>query len=786
MSHQKIVEANQVLYKSPYGEGNVTVKHALSGGINIEDVDSINVASIKSKGGVEAMTLTDDTVEFKLPFGLDMNDVNMTEVDIDSGTIDGATIGASSASTAKFTTLETTSTSVIGDHMQFKTAKELRFGTAGGGSSCKIEGDNVTMQVSATNFNLQGTTATSLRGGTVTVDAAGTLNLQASDAENYLVCNHSTEKVEIIKEATAKSHMNFETAKELRFGTASGGSACKIQGDNSTMQVSAPTFNLQGTTATSLRGGTITVDAATDLNLKASDNEAYITCSHSNARVEIKKPLDVQFNTSFNNKGITGLNALIPDQPNMTGDVADADELLISDGGTCKRVDFSVLRDAVYNDVSGAVTIADGGSASITIASNSVSAAMLNDGCISGQSALGSASLHQTQDEFLLSDNGLLKKVTFSNLEDSIFGNVSGDITIAAGGAATIGNDAVESDMLNNNCISGQGALGSASMAQADLLLIDDGPGTLKKVTFSNFEDSIFGNVSGNATVAAGGALTIASNCVTAGMLNDGCISGQSALGSASLHQTQDELLISDNGLLKKVTFSNLEDSIFGNVSGDITIAAGGAATIGNDAVESDMLNNNCISGQGALGSASMAQADLLLIDDGPGTLKKVTFSNFEDSIFGNVSGDATLAAGGAISVKSAVTTFSKKSVVTTDSTGNRTITGAEMIGGYFHMAGASGGSTPTLTTDTAANIVAAMNNPVVGSSFELHIQNTATGGGQKIVVAVGTGVTAENLSGSSADIPENFSRNYLVIATNVSGGSEAVTFRQLGKRDMR
>ena len=62
MSHQKIVEANQVLYKSPYGEGNVTMKHALSGGIDIEDVDSIKVASIKSKGGVEAMTLTDDTV----------------------------------------------------------------------------------------------------------------------------------------------------------------------------------------------------------------------------------------------------------------------------------------------------------------------------------------------------------------------------------------------------------------------------------------------------------------------------------------------------------------------------------------------------------------------------------------------------------------------------------------------------------------------------------------------------------------------------------------------------
>jgi hypothetical protein len=57
---------------------------------------------------------------------------------------------------------------------------------------------------------------------------------------------------------------------------------------------------------------------------------------------------------------------------------------------------------------------------------------------IDSLSALGGASLHQTQDYFHFSDNGTEKKITFSNLEDSIFANVSGDIAIAAGGAATI------------------------------------------------------------------------------------------------------------------------------------------------------------------------------------------------------------------------------------------------------------------------------------------------------------------------------------------------------------
>jgi len=63
-------------------------------------------------------------------------------------------------------------------------------------------------------------------------------------------------------------------------------------------------------------------------------------------------------------------NNVISGQTNMTGDVADADELMISDAGTLKRIDFSVFRDAIFNDVSGDATVASGGA--LTIAANSV------------------------------------------------------------------------------------------------------------------------------------------------------------------------------------------------------------------------------------------------------------------------------------------------------------------------------------------------------------------------------------------------------------------------------
>ena len=62
--------------------------------------------------------------------------------------------------------------------------------------------------------------------------------------------------------------------------------------------------------------------------------------------------------------------------------------------------------------------------------------------------ALGGASVAQG-DNFLLSDAGTEKKVTFSNLEDSVFGNVSGDIAIAAGGAASISSGVIVNDDVN-------------------------------------------------------------------------------------------------------------------------------------------------------------------------------------------------------------------------------------------------------------------------------------------------------------------------------------------------
>ena len=84
------------------------------------------------------------------------------------------------------------------------------------------------------------------------------------------------------------------------------------------------------------------------------------------------------------------------------------------------------------------------------------------------------------------------------------------------------------------------------------------------------------------------GAAELAANAVVNASIASGAaidmdkLDGDS-LASAITDFAQDDLVIlsdtSDSGNLVKITTSNFEDAIFGNISGDVTLAAGGAAT---------------------------------------------------------------------------------------------------------------------------------------------------------------------------------------------------------------
>lgn len=142
---------------------------------------------------------------------------------------------------------------------------------------------------------------------------------------------------------------------------------------------------------------------------------------------------------------------------------------------------------------------------------------------------------------FLDADDGLMKKESVTDLRDLYFGDVSGDATIAAGGALTIAAGAVEEGMLNDNVISGQAELAHADIADEDEFLISDG-GTLKRVGLDSLRDHYFGVVSGDATIADGGALTIAANAVEGSMINSNAAGDGLAYSSNALQLDLNEL----------------------------------------------------------------------------------------------------------------------------------------------------------------------------------------------------------------------------------------------------
>ena len=101
--------------------------------------------------------------------------------------------------------------------------------------------------------------------------------------------------------------------------------------------------------------------------------------------------------------------------------------------------------------------------------------------------------------------------------------------------------------------------------------------------------------------------------------------------------------------------------------------------------------------------------------------------------------------------------------------TASPTLTAAQMVNGQIDLTTQSSGS--TVTTDTAANIVALIPNLQVGSSFDFTIRNIWTGSNWA-TLAGGTGVT---FSGANI-VPNGTSQTFKGIVTNATAGSYAIT----------
>ena len=174
-------------------------------------------------------------------------------------------------------------------------------------------------------------------------------------------------------------------------------------------------------------------------------------------------------------------------------------------------------------------------------------------------------------------------------------------------------------------------------VAQGDLITIgaNNDNYAAKKISFTNFEDEIFGNVSGDATIAAGGSLTIANDAISLAKLA-GITRGSIIVGDLS----GDPSLLA-KGTTGQILQSDGSDPQYVSVSGDVVIASGGAATIQAGAVEHGMLNDNIITGQDELALNGMAAADELMIhDNDAGVVKRIGVDNFATDLLGLLTAD--------------------------------------------------------------------------------------------------------------------------------------------------
>ena len=239
------------------------------------------------------------------------------------------------------------------------------------------------------------------------------------------------------------------------------------------------------------------------------------------------------------------------------------------------------------------------------------------------------------------------------DLTGSVSINGSQDVTLTATIAdgsienSMLADDAVGADELAPNAVVNASIAANAAIdldklnwtsegevltdfAQNDKLFIYDTDATaIKSMTLSNLEDSIFGNVSGDATIAVGGALTIAANAVENGMLA-GSISNDK-LANSSINFGGISLALGGSDATPAFDLSDAINYPTTSLAGTITNAQL-AGSISNDKLDqlttANKVSVSAIDLDGATASGALVAADLILVDNGAnGTNRKATLT---------------------------------------------------------------------------------------------------------------------------------------------------------------
>lgn len=202
-------------------------------------------------------------------------------------------------------------------------------------------------------------------------------------------------------------------------------------------------------------------------------------------------------------------------------------------------------------------------------------------------------------------NDGASKYVTGTTLSNYVYGKISGDATVAAGGALTIANSAVEGTMLNSNVAdgttitlssntlstlkvpnaltagSGLSAAGTFDGADARTFSVD----SASMATY--FRQDAYSNVSGDITIASNGVATIAADSVVLGTDTTGNYVATLGTGTgvtigSNTGEGSTPTITVDYGATANTAVQGNTSITFAGTANEITIDGGSSITLGN------------------------------------------------------------------------------------------------------------------------------------------------------------------------------------------------------------
>jgi hypothetical protein len=386
--------------------------------------------------------------------------------------------------------------------------------------------------------------------------------------------------------------------------------------------------------------------------------------------------------TGYDLADIAAGGATFADDVVITGDLTVSGDDITMGTNTAGHV--MVADGANFNPVaiSGDVTIASSGA--VTIASGAVETAMLNANVVSGQTAITSSDVNSSDDSLLLHDNdaGALKKVTVANLISSAGGltDVIADTTPQLGGNLDTNSHNIlidDAHFIGDESGNEQIIFQTTASAVNQIDVTNAATGNSPEISATGDDTNISLKLTpkGSGQVLLDGNVGIESGTIdlknsgSRSKINFYCESGnahaqalQAAPHSAAASNTLtlpstggdvDLVSTASTATLTNKSIDSDNNTITNIVNADIKASAGIVDTKLATISTAGKVDIGALEIDGATEmSADLADADLFIVDDGAGgTEKSMLASRIPTYVFSKVSGDATVASNGALTI---------------------------------------------------------------------------------------------------------------------------------------